>query len=241
MTCLLAYIAYANGVPGMPSGTGVGDKLTFRITLAGMKRKRSQPTFYRRKPVQRRAQATVDAMLDAAVKILQRGGLSTITTNRIAETAGVSIGSVYQYFPNKHALFVALHQRHLAQVDGIVRRHLMLSENDSLDHLIGSMIDGMIEAHSVDPELSGLLQTEVPHRADGSADFATRLHEDFRSHLSLHDRTPGIRIPPSTRVFFVASMVEALGHAIILRRPRGLSLRHARQECCQAVLAYLRS
>jgi AcrR family transcriptional regulator len=53
---------------------------------------------------------TVDAMLDAPVKLLKRGGASSITTNRIAETAGVSVGSVYQYFPNKNALFVALLQ-----------------------------------------------------------------------------------------------------------------------------------
>ena len=59
---------------------------------------------------------TVDAMLDAAVKLLKRGGASSITTNRIAETAGVSIGSVYQYFPNKNALFVALHERHIIAV-----------------------------------------------------------------------------------------------------------------------------
>jgi AcrR family transcriptional regulator len=46
-------------------------------------------------------------MLDAAIKLLKRGGASAITTNRIAETAGVSIGSVYQYFPNKRAIFIA--------------------------------------------------------------------------------------------------------------------------------------
>jgi AcrR family transcriptional regulator len=51
----------------------------------------------RRKPSQERAKATVDAMLDAAVKLFKRRGASSITTNRIAEIAGVSIGSVYQY------------------------------------------------------------------------------------------------------------------------------------------------
>ena len=64
---------------------------------------------------------TVDAMLDAAVTLLKRGGASAITTNRIAETAGVSIGSVYQYFPNKNALFVALHERHIGLVAEVIR------------------------------------------------------------------------------------------------------------------------
>src|SRR5580658_4614608 len=126
----------------------------------------------RRKPVQARAQVTVEAVFDAAIKLLKRAGSASLTTNRIAETAGVSIGSVYQYFPNKHAVFIALHQRHIAQVDDIMRRHLSRPDLETLDDLIASMIDGMIGAHRVDPELFELLQTEVPHRADGSADFA---------------------------------------------------------------------
>ena len=71
-------------------------------------------------PTQDRAQVTVEAMLEAAVKLLKKGGSSAITTNRIAETAGVSIGSVYQYFPNKRAIFIALHERHIAQVDSVL-------------------------------------------------------------------------------------------------------------------------
>ena len=76
----------------------------------------------RRKPSQGRAKVTVDAMLEAAVKLLKRGGASSITTNRIAETAGVSIGSVYQYFPNNNALFVALHERHIGLVAEVIQR-----------------------------------------------------------------------------------------------------------------------
>jgi AcrR family transcriptional regulator len=206
-----------------------------------MPAKRPAALSHRRKPVQQRAQATVDATLDAAVRILQRGGIAAITTNRIAETAGVSIGSVYQYFPNKHAVFLALHQRHIAQVDHIMRQHLSRPDLETLDDLIGSMIDGMIAAHEVNPELFELLQTEVPHHADGSADFAVRLQEDFRAALAPHDKTSGIKTRPSTRSFFVATMVDALSHAIVLRRPRGLSLRQARHECCRAILAYLHS
>jgi len=70
----------------------------------------------RRRPKQRRARQTVDAVLDAVVRVLKREGVQGVTTNRIAEVAGVSIGSVYQYFPDKQAIFVALHQRHIDQV-----------------------------------------------------------------------------------------------------------------------------
>jgi AcrR family transcriptional regulator len=60
-------------------------------------------------------------MLGAVVRLLKRSGTTAITTNRIAQAAGVSIGSVYQYFPDKRAIFVALHERHIEEVDRFCR------------------------------------------------------------------------------------------------------------------------
>jgi AcrR family transcriptional regulator len=201
---------------------------------------RAKKTAVRRSPTQERAQVTVEAMLDAAIKLLKRGGVSSITTNRIAETAGVSIGSVYQYFPNKRAIFIALHDRHIQQVDGVMQRRMIESADATLEGLIASLIDGMIEAHTVDPELSDLLQAEVPHRANGTRDFAVRLHGSFRTALASHARELGGRTDLDTRAFFVSNMVDALGHAIVLRRPPGSSLSRARAELLRAILAYLR-
>jgi len=65
----------------------------------------------RRQPQQNRARQTVEAVLDAVVRVLKREGVRAVTTNRIAEVAGVSIGSVYQYFPDKQAILVGLYQR----------------------------------------------------------------------------------------------------------------------------------
>jgi DNA-binding transcriptional regulator YbjK len=59
----------------------------------------------RRRPKQRRARQTVEAVLDAVAKVLKRDGVKAVTTNRIAEVAGVSIGSVYQYFPDTRDLY----------------------------------------------------------------------------------------------------------------------------------------
>jgi hypothetical protein len=65
--------------------------------LFGMAMKKTRKRL-RRRPTQRRAVETVEAVLDATVRLLKRGGTNGITTNRIAEVAGVSIGSLYQYF-----------------------------------------------------------------------------------------------------------------------------------------------
>jgi AcrR family transcriptional regulator len=71
----------------------------------------------KKQPKQGRAKATVEALLESAARILERGGYAALTTNRVAEVAGVSIGSVYEYFPNKQALLAALAGRAL---DGII-------------------------------------------------------------------------------------------------------------------------
>jgi AcrR family transcriptional regulator len=184
---------------------------------------------------------TVEAMLDAAVKLLKRGGASAITTNRIAETAGVSIGSVYQYFPNKNALFVALHERHIGLVAEVMRRRMTECTDASLEHLVESLVEGMVEVHTADPELSELLGSEVPHRADGTVEFSIRFHEAFRTALAPHAASFGTKIDLDTRTFVMANMVDALGHAVVLRRPRALSLARAKAESCRAILAYLAS
>lgn len=180
-------------------------------------------------------------MLDAAVKLLKRYGSSSITTNRIAETAGVSIGSVYQYFPDKRAIFIALHERHIRHVDGVICKKIAECADSSLEDLVASLVDGMIEAHAIDPELSELLHSEVPHRAGGTRDFSARFHDIFRAALVPHAKTLRKRVDLDVWAFFLTNMIEALGHAITLRRPRGLSLSRAKVELHRAILAYLDS
>ena len=73
------------------------------------------PAFQRRSPKQSRARATCDAILEAAAQILERDGPDRFTTTRVAERAGVSIGTLYQYFPDKQAILVAAAQREVGQ------------------------------------------------------------------------------------------------------------------------------
>jgi AcrR family transcriptional regulator len=195
----------------------------------------------RRKPTQRRARQTVEAILDAVIRILKRRGFEAVTTNRIAEVAGVSIGSLYQYFPDKRAIFAALHRRHIEQIDRRIQTTLVEHAASSLDDLIRALVDAMIDAHTADPELHQLLMSEVPHRADGTEDFALRLHGGFRLAIASRARERKKGRDLDTVVFIVANMVEALGHAAAQRRPSGLRLADAKREAARAVLAYLRA
>jgi AcrR family transcriptional regulator len=153
----------------------------------------------------------------------------------------MSIGSVYQYFPNKRAIFVALHARHLDAIDRMVQGKLVEHAASPLNVLIRALVDGMIQVHAPDPELYQLMQTEVPHRAEGTRDFALRLEGAFRLALASHKSEIGNKATLETMVFIVANMVDSLSHAVLLRRPRSLSLTEAKEEVTRAILTYLRS
>ena len=194
-----------------------------------------------RKPKQRRACQTVDAVLDAVVRVLKRDGFRSVTTNRIAEVAGVSIGSVYQYFPDKQAIFVALHKRHIEHIDRMVETTLIEHAASSLHDLMTAMIEAMIDAHAADPQLYELLFSEVPHRAEGTQDFAVRLHGAFL--LAISSRAHELKTDRNLDkvVFVVTHMVESLCHGALFRRPASLSLADAKAEIVRAVMTYLRA
>ena len=82
-------------------------------------------TFQRRSPKQPRARATCDAILEAAAQILERDGPARFTTTSVAERAGVSIGTLYQYFPDKQAILVAAAQREVGAVSTRRQRALI--------------------------------------------------------------------------------------------------------------------
>jgi AcrR family transcriptional regulator len=195
----------------------------------------------RREPKQARARQTVEAVLEAAVRILKREGIDALTTNRIAEVAGVSIGSLYQYFPHKESIFEALHRRHIEEIDRLIHAQLTRHASSSLEILIRTMIEAMIEAHTIDPELSGLLATEVPHSAGGTEDFAVRLHGAFRLAIASKGHYGKQARDLDKTVFVVANMVDALSHGAALRRPANVSLSEAKAEAVRAVMAYLKS
>ena len=203
-----------------------------------MKPKSQSPA--RRRPKQRRARETVEAILDAVTKILKREGSQALTTNRIADVAGVSIGSLYQYFPDKRAIFIALHRRHIEQIDRLLERTLVEHATSSLEDLMRALVNAMIDTHSGDPEFYQLLMVEVPHRADGSQDFAVRLDGAFRLAIAAKGRSR-TENELDKAAFVVANMMDGLCHGAVLRRPAKVSLREAKDEIVRALLAYLRS
>lgn len=125
--------------------------------MAKPKPRKSAPSG-RRKPKQARAQALVDAVLTATAQLLRAGGPEAATTNRIAERAGVSVGSLYQYFPNKRALFTAVAQRHVELLEREVVALVQRLESRAHDEMVRESIVGMFDVIRVDAPLHAALQ-----------------------------------------------------------------------------------
>jgi AcrR family transcriptional regulator len=195
---------------------------------------------HRRLPTQRRSRQTVEAILDAVVRILKREGIEGVTTNHIAEVAGVSIGSVYQYFPDKRAIFGALHDRHADEIGRLVEVTLVAHAASSFEDLVRALVEALVEAHASDPELHELLTTEVPHRG-GARAFEARLRNAFRLAIEARAKTKRPARDHERVLFVLPAMVEALAHGAAVRRPPGLTREAATREAVRAVLAYLRA
>jgi len=119
---------------------------------------------------------TVEAILEAAARILDRQGWARFTTNAVAEAAGVSIGSLYQYFPNKLALVEAILRRHFDDVLSVLR---VADEHTSRVERIEGLVSGMIAAHSIHPSLHRVLLEDVPR-----GKISKSVHQKFESEYS---------------------------------------------------------
>lgn len=108
---------------------------------------RSQTVFEPRKsPVQARSAASVDAILEATIQVLLSAGKERLTTTRVAQRAGVSVGTLYQYFPNKSALLQAVLRRHLDEVTAAVERVCREQESRTLQQMATALINAFLEA-----------------------------------------------------------------------------------------------
>jgi AcrR family transcriptional regulator len=101
----------------------------------------------------------VATIVEAATRILGTRGWARFTTNEVAQVAGISVGSLYQYFPHKLALAEAIRQHHLDAVLGVLAAS---ADAATRDDSVARLVDGVIAAHAVDPALHRVLLEDVP-------------------------------------------------------------------------------
>ena len=127
-----------------------------------MSRKR-RVTSPRKVPLQKRSQVTVNAITQAATYILVKHGWDRLTTNAIAERAGVNISSLYQYFPNKEAIVAELQRRHIAETRQKLRMTVpLLPAQRSLREALTLLVQAMIDEHRIAPAVHRAIAEELP-------------------------------------------------------------------------------
>ena len=166
---------------------------------------------------QERSRATVDALVEATARILVKEGFDKASTNRIAEVAGVSVGSLYQYFPSKEALVAAVIERHQQEIMQTVRGELAEVLAQPVEKAVRMLVAVAVKAHRVDPKLHRVLAEQIPRvgKLEKLETFNRENYTLFRTYLERH--RDELRVDDLELASFVCvTSIEALTHNAVL-------------------------
>ncbi|BFO55937.1 TetR/AcrR family transcriptional regulator [Acidovorax sacchari] len=182
----------------------------------------------------------VEAILEATARVLAERGYAGTNTNVVAERAGVSIGSVYQYFPNKDSLVTALHERHGAQMYAAIAAVLAAERPDGLRGHVRAMVRALLAAHRVAPKLHRVLEKEFPFfdapREESAADGGI-----FRQVRALLETHRGEIAPDDLDLatWMVLQTMESLVHAAAIDPPAMFPPEAVEAAIVQVLMGYL--
>lgn len=170
----------------------------------------------RKYPAQQRAVETRQRLLEAAARVFSQYGYAAGTTNRIAEAAGHSIGSLYQYFPNKDAILVELAAAHAQAGIAAIERHLDGGPlPDSLEDKIRLFVRATIDNHRDDPALHRVLFEQAPRPPELLEFLHTAEQQAITTASELLAADPQVTvtdIPMAARL--VVTAIESLVHRL---------------------------
>jgi len=122
----------------------------------------------RKAPVQARSAATVEAVFEATIQVLLSDGVERLTTTRVAERAGVSVGTLYQYYPNKQALLFAILERHMNKVSEAVETACLQAHGKPLAEMVQDVVEAFVDAKMQRTDISTALY-RIAADVDGPA------------------------------------------------------------------------
>ena len=191
-------------------------------------------TTVRKRPRQERARVTVEALLDATAQVLMRDGYDGLSTNRVAIVAGVSVGSLYQYFPSKEALVATLLDRYSESTRALIDDLLAAHGGAPPEVVATVLVSAMIDLKRASPRLAKVLREETP-RVGRMRRHETQLAE-LSSKVAQYLRTRvEVRVPDVDLAAFMAvQAADGLTHALVTERPDV-----SRDEAVRAVTAFV--
>jgi AcrR family transcriptional regulator len=194
----------------------------------------------RKVPQQDRSRVTVEAILEATAHILAEEGYDKASTNRIVERAGVSIGSLYQYFPNKESLMSALMEQHSNEIAELVESSLNHWSDAQPEIVIVQLVKAVIAAHAINPRLHQVLNEEIPRseRSEQMQKTDKRIADLLRAYLERwRDRISPQHL--EITVFILSRTVESLCHSAVIDHPNFVKDNQFEQEVSNLLLSYL--
>ncbi|WP_082709808.1 TetR/AcrR family transcriptional regulator [Burkholderia sp. TSV86] len=194
----------------------------------------------RKRPRQARSAQTVELILEATARLLAERGYACMTTNMVAERAGVSVGSVYQYFPNKSSLVAALHERHAVQIRKAIEQCLATRSSD-LGHSIEAVVRAMMAEHENAPALHQVLEQEFRFfdapLADSPAD--TQILCCLRTLLEKHQHEVAA-IDLDLAAWTLLQVAQSLVHAAVIDPPWQFAPDEIERSIVRIILGFLR-
>ncbi len=205
-------------------------------------RGRSQSTLEQRKsPVQARSAASVEAILKATIQVLLKVGKESLTTTLVASRAGVSVGTLYQYFPNKSSLLRAALQRHMDEVGMALEAVCQEQAGASLEKMATELVRGFLQAKMKDAKASAALYS-VSSDVDGARISRAMSQKAHRAIVAmLVTSSDELTTDPG----LVAAMLQAAMAGVSRRMLESASpesdYERLREELVVLVCAYLRA
>lgn len=196
----------------------------------------------RKFPRQQRARATLEAIIQAAAQLLTDLGFEALTTARVAERAGVSVGSLYQYFPNKQALAAAVIDHYAEKLSTAFVEAVEMRPHGSLGETVGAMIEVAMVAHPHDPKLHSALNELAPrYRAEKVREVGDRIAAIIKGQLARHRREIASDLDLGEAAALIETLLENVVHRAIERHPVSVRGERAIDQCHRMIMAYLTS
>jgi AcrR family transcriptional regulator len=199
----------------------------------GRGRPRKRTLEARKTPEQTRSKETVNVILEASARILESEGLRGFNTNTIAAKAGVSVGSLYQYFPNKDAILLALIDRFEDAMQGAILETMRSGSGQPLKPSLKLFVRALVGMHYRRPRLNRILEAEEDRLAGGAEDLAFRpglldLLQEHRVEIAM----PASAVTERVAMAILRAVVDQ-GLAV------GASQRLVEQQAMRAVCGFL--
>jgi AcrR family transcriptional regulator len=193
----------------------------------------------RKTPLQARSTVTVEAISEATIQVLLSHGADRLTTTRVAQRAGVSVGTLYQYYSNKQSLLFAVLENHLTNVMATVEAACESACHKPLADMIREMVEAFVDAKMDRADISVALY-QVAADVGGPA-LIKRINQRSRKTVeAMLETASDIKSPPDK--FAIDIMLSAMAGAmrsLLEAGPSPVTVRKAREQLVLLCQSYM--